>query len=95
MKIRGRMLGNFSRWSNSIKRCTTVSHGHNLLDHQYEPRITLTLSKQEYDKWCAKFFRLENLFTAVCILTSLEMFRLKMWATMEEAKREAWALLLR
>ena len=95
MKNRERMLENFSRWSNSIKKHTSVFRGQNLLDHHYEPRMSLTLSKRVYDKWCARFFKLENLFTAVCILTSLEMFSLQMWATMEEVRREAWGLLLR
>ena len=89
MKARGRAMDNFSRWSNSIKKSTSLRQGHNLLDHHYEPRVGLTLSKQVYDKWSAKFFRIENMFTAVCILTSLEMYRLKMWGPMEEVRREA------
>ena len=95
MKTRARVQERFSRWSRSIKRTILLGGNENLLDHHQEPRLRTTLSKQDYDKWCGRFFHLESMFAAICILTSLEMYREGMQGAMSMVKREAWAVLLR
>ena len=79
MKMRSKAKDNFSIWSSSIKQSIVSKRGDNLLDHHFEPQMSWVIPKQDYDRWCGKFFHLENMFTATCILTSLEMHRRDQW----------------
>ena len=87
MKSIGRARDSFSKLSNSIRKFTLVRLGKNMLD-LYQPSICLTLSKQVYDRWRAKFFQIEKLFRAAFILTALEMYKLRWWAPMEEMRKD-------
>ena len=69
--------------------------GRNLLDHQYTFNLNLTLSREVYDRWSAKFFLLSKMLRATAILASLELSRLHIMASPEEVRKEAWGIILR
>ena len=67
----------------------------NLLDHQYTFTLNLTLSKEVYDRWSAKFFLISKMLRATAILASLELSRIHIMASKEEVRKEAWGIILR
>ena len=85
----------YLKWENSIRTLGQEDPGRNLLDHQYTFSLNLTLSREVYDRWSAKFFLLSKMLRTASILASLELFCLHMIASQEEVRKEAWGIILR
>ena len=64
----------YHKWENSMRTLGQVGHTErNLLDHHDALTLTLTLSKEIYDRWSAKFFLISKMLRAAAILSSLEL----------------------
>ena len=96
MKVKDWMKDTFSKWTNSIRRSTILGQGENLLDHNYQTRIsmTMTIPKQVYDRWMGKFLMVEKIFRAVYILAALEMQRFQLLLSKEELRKDACGMIL-
>ena len=92
-KEKGR--SSYLKWENSVRSLDQEDPWRNLLDHKYTFSLNLTLSREVYDRWSAKFFLLSKMLRTASILASLELFCLHMIASQEEVRKEAWGIILR
>ena len=58
-------------WAKRVKGILHIGSGDNLLDHQYDMKLSLTLEKEVYKKWTSKFFSMERLIRAAACLVCL------------------------
>ena len=49
-------------WLSNLKANLSLGDGNNLIDHNYEFKTALILTKANYLKWTSKFFSLEQIF---------------------------------
>jgi hypothetical protein len=91
-RIRRKMID----WLGGTKgRFQLDSNSHNLLDPHQECRLSTILTEEKYLKWNSKFFGLQELFRACCMLASLELTALKVKYDIMDVKKEAQGILIR
>ena len=67
----------------------------NLVDPHYECKLSVIIPEEKYKMWNMKFFGLQRLFRACCMLASVEMTALGESYGMLEVKKEGLGILLR
>ena len=64
-------------WLNKLKAKLSLGDGDNLIDHNYDYKTDLTLTKETYIRWTNKFFSLGPLFRTSAILAGCNLSRKK------------------
>ena len=82
-------------WLNKLKAKLSLGDGDNLIDHNYDYKTDLTLTKETYIRWTNKFFSLGPLFRTSCILAGCDLSRKKVDFSMVDIKKEGSGILLR
>ena len=80
-------------WAKRVKGILHIGSGDNLLDHQYDMKLSLTLEKEVYKKWTSKFFSMERLIRAAACLVCLHTKGMD--TSNIDNRKEAWGLILR
>ena len=83
-------------WLDKIKEGFQLdSNSNNLLDPHQECRLSLSLTEKKYLEWISKFFSLQEMFRAACMLAALELARLNMRYDLMDVKKEAQGIIIR
>ena len=82
-------------WLNKLKARLCLGDGNNLIDHNYDYKTDLILTRETYLRWINKFFSLGPLFRTSCILAGCDLSRKRIDFSTVDIKKEGCGLLLR